>query len=302
MFKQLRTFLVPPIFPDDEDKTRRARYSHVIALAFFSLAVVYETAVRVLVGYSSLALFDLVLIGVAVICIAGLSLLRRGYVRFTSFLLVALVWLACNGVAATSFGVRDVSYIINFAIVLMAGLLLGWQAAWITTVLSIAAGIALAYAEQNGLIITNTYSITSFTRDMALVFGLNGVLIYLLINGLENALGRSRVHLADIESANTSLSQAQAELQSRSAELLVANQQLGHRTNRLQAIAMVARSAASVQSFDALLGDLAGIMRGNWVTTTWVFSSSTSEKNSPSCAHQTLKRVRSYWTTIIGSL
>lgn len=260
MLKQLRTFLAPPIFPDDEDKTRRARYSHVIALAFFGLAVVYETAVRILVGYSSLTFFDLVLVGVAVICIVGLDLLRRGYVRFTSFLLVALVWLACNGVAATSFGVRDVSYIINFAIVLMAGLLLGWQAAWITTVLSIAAGIALAYAEQNGLIVTNTYSITSFTRDMALVFGLNGILIYLLINGLENALGRSRVHLAEAEAANASLSQAQAELQSRSAELLVANQQLGHRTSRLQAIAMVARSAAGVQSFDALLKALAGII------------------------------------------
>lgn len=260
MVKQFRAFLVPPVFPEDDDKTRRAKYSHVMALAFLILAILYETAVRVLVGYSGLAIFDYILIGVAAICITGLVLLRKGYVRLTSFLLVALVWLACNAVAATSFGVRDVSYIINFAIVLMAGLLLGWQAAWITTVLSIAAGIGLAYAEQNQLIVTNTYSITSFTRDMAFIFGLNGVLIYLLINGLENALRRSRGHLAELASANVNLSQTQEELQWRSEELLAANQQLAHRTDRLHAIAMVARSAAGVQSFDVLLVSLAGII------------------------------------------
>ncbi len=63
-------------------------------------------------------------------CIAGLWLLKKGHVRLISFLLVALIWLTSNGFAATSYGARDASYIINFAIVLMAGLLLGWQASW----------------------------------------------------------------------------------------------------------------------------------------------------------------------------
>ena len=260
MLKQVRALLAPPVFPGDEDKTRRARYSNVIALAFFVLAVAYEIVVRILVGITSLALFDFILIGVALLCVAGLILLRKGYVRLTSFFLVALVWVACNSVAATSFGVRDASYIVNFAIVLMAGLLLGWQAALITTLLSIAAGFGLAIAEENNLIVTTAYPITSFARDMAFIFGLNGVLIYLLIHGLENALRRSRLNLVQLESANANLSYTQDELQKRSAELLMANRQLENRTNKLQGIALVTRSAAVIRRFDVLLTSLASII------------------------------------------
>lgn len=256
MFKQIGIVFSPPNFPDDEDKTRRAKYSHVIALAFLGLVIAFETVVRFSVGYLDFSLFDLILVGVALICMLGLVLLRKGYVRLTSFLLVALVWLASNGIAATGFGARDASYIVNFAIVLMAGLLLGWQASLLTTVASIVAGFALAYAEQNKWIGEVSYSITSFVRDMSFVFGLNGVLIYLLINGLENALKKSRLNLVQLESANISLSNTQNELEVRSAELLTANWQLENRTKKLHAVAIVARTAASIQDFDLLLATI----------------------------------------------
>src|SRR5690349_2698577 len=233
MLNQIWNFLTPPHFPDDEDKTRKARYAHVIALGLFTVDIIYEILVRRSAGSAGVSLFEFILIAFAVACLGGIWLLKRGYVRQISFLLVALIWLTSNGFAATSYGARDASYIVNFAIVLMAGLLLGWQFSWIITFSSAISGIALAFAEQNGYIKVTEYPVLDFARDVSLIFLLNGVLIYLLINGLENALRRSRTNFKELEAANASLNYTQTELTSRSADLLTANNQLENRTRKL---------------------------------------------------------------------
>jgi GAF domain-containing protein len=260
MLKRVSTILSPAVFPQDEDKTRKARYAHVIAFAFLVIVIAFETIVRIFANYTKLAFLDMILIGFAASCVTGLVLLRRGYVRFTSILLVVLVWVASNGIAATGFGARDASYLVNFAIILMAGLLLGWQASLIVTLISIISGFALAYAERSGLIVTVSYPITSFVRDITFVFGLNGVLIYLLINGLENALRKSRVSLNELESANINLNFTQSELQNRTAELITANKQLENRTKKLRAVAEVTRTATSIPDFDLLLPSITSII------------------------------------------
>src|SRR5690242_14216685 len=188
MLKQASTFFRSPVFPEDEDKTRKAKYANAIALAFFGVIVFYETIVRFLVGYTGFSTVDLILLGIAAVFGTGLVFLRRGFVRFTSILLVVIIWLASNSIAASGFGVKDSSYILNFAIILMAGLLLGWQASLFITVISILSGWGLAFAEENGLISVAPYPVTSFSRDMDFVFVINATIIYLLINVLEKAL------------------------------------------------------------------------------------------------------------------
>ncbi|HSL42767.1 MAG TPA: GAF domain-containing protein [Anaerolineales bacterium] len=256
MLQRVRKIFAHPIFPEDEDKTRKARYANVIAFAFLVIALAYEVALRFFGYYTELSILDLILFGVAAICFIGLILLRRGYVRLTSMLLVVLTWAASNGLAANGYGAKDASYIVNFAIILMAGLLLGWQGSLVVTVLSIFSGLALAYAEQSGLIGVVDYPVTFFVRDVAFVFVLSWVLLVLLINGLERALKRSKMNLAELESANASLNTAQNDLKNRSAELLIANQQLENRTKKLHAIAMVTRTAAAIQDFDLLLASI----------------------------------------------
>jgi GAF domain-containing protein len=260
MLKNLQNIFRAPVFPDDEDKTRKARYANVIAFGLLGAAIAFEAIVRNAAGTSFLTSFELILIAFAVICFAGLVLLRKGYVHFTSYLLVALIWVTSNGFASTGYGARDASYIVNFAIVLMAGLLLGWQASVIFTILSISSGYTLALLEQNGVIDIPVYPVTFFARDVAIVFGLNGVLIYLLINGLENALKRSRSNLQELESANTSLNVTQTELQSRTADLLIANDQLENRTRKLHAVAEVTRTATALRDFDDLLASITSII------------------------------------------
>jgi len=261
MFEILRSIFAPPAFPEDEEKTRKARYVNAIALALIVIILGYELAGRLTRSFTNLGAFDLIVIAVAVIIMAGLRLLRQGHVRFVSILLVILIWLASNGVAATSFGIRDTSFIINLSIILMAGLLLGWQASAIVTVLSIFAGFGLAYAEENGLLTTvSTYLASSFAQDMTFVFGLNAVLIYLLINGLESAIKRAETNSKELESINNNLTRTQTDLQRRTAELITVNKQLEKRTERLRAVAEVARIAVSIQNFDNLLASITHII------------------------------------------
>lgn len=258
MLKYVSTALRPPVFSEDEDKTRKAKYAHVIALAFLAISIVFEAGLRLFGNYVKLSILDLAFFVLVAICSIGLVLLKKGYVQPVSILLVSLTWLATNGLAAAGFGIKDSSYIINFAIILMAGLLLSWQASLVMTFMSVFSGFALAYAEQNGLIHVPDYAVTSFARDITFVFGLNGVLIFLLISGLENALRRSRTSLKALAGANSSLSYTQSELQNRTDELIISNEQLENRTQKLHAIAIVTRTAASIQNFDLLLASITG--------------------------------------------
>ncbi|RPI91042.1 MAG: GAF domain-containing protein [Chloroflexi bacterium] len=253
MLKQLIKILAPPIFPDDEDKTRRALYANAITLFFLGIVIAVQAFLRLFQGYAAFEIFDLAFIGVAAVCITSLVLLRRGHVRSASIMLISLVWVASNGMAAQEFGAKDASYLVNFAIILMTGLLLSWPAAWIVTVLSIISGAALAYAEQSGWISVTAYPVTSFARDVAFVFVLNGGFIFLLISGLEKALKKSRMSVEELASANAILNYTQSELQNRSSELIDANKQLENRTQKLHGIAEVARTTTSIHKFDHLL-------------------------------------------------
>lgn len=253
VIQSIKKILAPPIFPEDEDKTRKARYTNLITLIFLSIVVAFQVWARLIGGYVSFSLIMdggmLILIGLG---IASLVLLQRGQVRFTSIVLVTMIWLASNGMAV-NFGVKDVTYIANFAVILMAGLLLDLPAALIFTVLSILSGFGLAYAEQSGWIQAESFPIMYFAGSLAIIFGLNAALIWLLIGGLENALKKSRLSVEELASANAALNYTQSELQDRGVELTSANKQLENRSQKLHGIAEVARTTTSIRSFDQLL-------------------------------------------------
>lgn len=260
MLKQVLTFLRAPIFPEDEDKTRKAFYANIIALTFLAITIIWQGGIRLFGGYRDVSLVDLMVFGLAAACIVGLMMLRRGLVFAASMLLVVFIWSTINSVAATGYGVKDASFITNFTVVLMAGLLLNWQSSLIITVLSIISGFGLAYAEQTGIISHPSYPILSSASDMALVFVFNAVMIYLLINGLETALKRSRANAEQLETANIDLSHTQGELQHRTDELVVVNKQLENRTEKLRAIAAITSTAASINDFGRLISSVSGIV------------------------------------------
>lgn len=260
MFNRLRTFIKPPVFPGEEDKTRRAAYGHAIALIFSGIALVYELYVRLAIPNQKIGPTDIVLFTFVIVGAASRWLIRKGYVRFASILLLILIWTGTNGIAASGYGIRDTSFIINFVVMLIAALLLGWQATIFTAAISIMSGFGLAYAETRGLIVPTDYPILLFAQDISVALGLGAFFIYILITGLENAIQQSRKNLKDLEAANANLHLTQTELEAKTEELTVSNAELQKRTERLRAIAEVARTASSVQNLDALLDQITSVI------------------------------------------
>jgi len=267
MMKSMTKIFDAPFFPEDEDKTRKARYANAIVLTFIVIVLGYELGVRAIRSHTGLNISDLILITLGLILFAGWILLKRGYLQFTSILLVVLIWAASNGIASTGFGVRDSSYITNFTIVVMAGLLLGWRASMAVTVASILSGFGLAYAEESGLINTIIYPPTIFAQDMTLIFGLNTVLIYLLISGLENEAKRSKASLKALESSNINLNNAQIDLEKRTtelgqrgSELQAASEQIQRRATQFEVLAQVTQAITSVRNLQELLPQIATVI------------------------------------------
>ncbi|HEX9840794.1 MAG TPA: hypothetical protein VGA72_15705, partial [Anaerolineales bacterium] len=106
MLKRMTKIFAPPVFPEDEEKTRKARYANAIALTLIVIALGYEIGTRAIRGYTGQNISDFILILFAIIIFAGWILLRRGYLRFTSILLVVLIWVVSNGITVIGSGVR----------------------------------------------------------------------------------------------------------------------------------------------------------------------------------------------------
>ena len=267
MLRSLLKYLAPPVFPDDEDKTRRARYANVIALTFIFVALAYEIGTRIFRGHSGFGIFDIVVSSIAGIVFGGWLMLKRRHVSAASILLVVVIWVSSNAIAAVGFGIRDTSYILNFSIILMAGLMLGWRASVIVTILSIGMGFSLGIAEDRGWIISPSYPATSFAQDMAFVLILNTTLIYLLITGLEQEIRRSRSSLKELELANVDLNQVQGRLQERNFELAErgielesANRQIHRRVSQFEALSQVSQAIISVHDLQKLLPQVTNVI------------------------------------------
>ncbi len=81
----------------------------------------------------------------------------------------------------------------ELVIVLMCGLLLGWQATAGLSFLSILSLWVMAVLESHGVLHVTTDSIFSITGDLTAAFLLAGILMYLLMNSVQDYMKALRV-------------------------------------------------------------------------------------------------------------
>lgn len=250
MRKTLYRFFAPPIFPADEDKTRSAAILNAIGWSTLFI-VVAILILRILQGQDiNLVEVNLALTVVAIVIALTIVLTHRGLVKVASVLLVGTVWIALCYMTWAADGIRDVAFF-GFSIpILMAGLLLGWPAAFLFSALSVLAGWALAYAETNRIFLPTLDTSMHFARDITAIFVLISVLIYLMISSLQNALNKSRAATQQLSLSNRELNGLRVDLEQRVEERTY---ELRRRASQLEAISSVARTIASMQNVDVLL-------------------------------------------------
>ena len=266
MWKSVANFFTPPKFENDESKTRAALYVHWIALVFMAAILLTIGASKFSDEAIAFNAFDAILFSVFLLLALIWNLSKKGYVQAASILLISILWIAVNGAAYLGAGVRDSSFIANFMVLMAAGLLLGWKAAVLITALTVVAGFSLANLEIAGLT-PEVYSPKSplvVIQETTLIFGIFAALISLLISGLESAVKRTRAGAKELESANVDLNAARARLEENRNELLIANQQLEQRAERIGAIANIAKTITLVQEIERLLPSVVTSISGRF--------------------------------------
>lgn len=255
MWQTIINYLTPVKYPGDDAKSRQAFYIHIIALVFMGAILVTEISLKVIAPQFEINSFDWALIGTFLLILGIWILSRYGYTRAAGTLLISLLWVVVNGSAALGVGIRDDSFLGNFIVLLAAGLLVGWRGALAFSALTIITGFGLAYAEVNQFFQPAEYFTSPYTTLIAIgvVIGIFTGLMAFILSSLEGAIVRTQAGARDLESVNRDLRMARARLEENQAELLVANEQLKRRAERIGGIAAIAKTITVVQEFERLL-------------------------------------------------
>jgi GAF domain-containing protein len=258
MFNTIRKAFSPPVFADDEDKTRVALYGNLIILVFMGVILYFEISGKITSGKFAFNILDIALLILLVFLFGARSLLKRGYVNQANTLFVSLIWLIANLVSFIGFGVRDSAYISNFIIILATGLLLGLRPALILTVVTIISGVGLAYAEINNLAPIAYYTVSPKTvmQDMGAIFVIYAIFISLLFSGWNSAIKSAKRGKDELETSNRELLVSQGMLERNQRDLLTANQQLVYRNERINAVAEISNTITAINNMDALLASI----------------------------------------------
>lgn len=191
MITWLRKTLAPPVFEDDEEKTRVARLLNIILIFVMSLVMLFSVPAWFTTPEVGRIAIELFLAGWAIFM---LFLLHRGYVRRSGFLLSFTLWAAVTYGTYEAGGFYGTTFSAYFGIILIAELLLGIWAGVIFGALSIGAAALMMALDSQGLLPPAPDYITHetfFWEFSAVVIGVVA-LLSLVMTSLRQALARAR--------------------------------------------------------------------------------------------------------------
>jgi PAS domain S-box-containing protein len=210
MITRLKSWLSPPVFPADEEKTRVAGVLHTLLLAILAGLGTFIVFIWILPDISALRL---IVIGpLFTVALALLLLMRRGYVRLASVVLSISLWAAATALCVIAGGVRAPVFSGYLIVVLSAGVLLGWRSALGFAGLSLVTSLALLYATNADLLPTPFYGHTNTSIGITqLIFLFWGtVVLSLARRSVDDALRRMHQELAERRRAETALRESEA--------------------------------------------------------------------------------------------
>jgi GAF domain-containing protein len=256
MQSTFQNLLSPPIFVEDDSKTRTARYIHTLVL-FSVPALVVFLLFRMVQGNAPFASSNLILLSLVVILLIVWGLTRSGAVRLAGYLYISTIWLASTLLALNGSGIRGSGFVSYFVVMLLAGLLLGVRAAIGIAVVSIISGFALAYAEPAGIITYTPSPAYGVAGEYTFLFFFGALFMYLTITSLQNALTTAKMNAKELQISNRDLTDLRDVLELRVQERTAS---LEKRASQIQTVSSMARAIAAVQDLSALLPNITNLV------------------------------------------
>ena len=219
MLAQIKLWLAPPVFENDEEKTRIARLLNTILLVY--LGVVLMISFSLPLSDTSLMVSTLPILTMAMLTVGPLFLMRLGHVRLAAGIFISAMWVFSAGMTFLCGGVTSPMPTGYILIIIMAALLLGGKAAFAFSGLNVAASIVAFSLESSGSLPPTLIP----AGPMFAVFTVIGnmvpatVFVYLATHSLKGALARARGNERELIASNLVLEENRKSLEERNERL-----------------------------------------------------------------------------------
>jgi putative nucleotidyltransferase with HDIG domain len=208
----LKRFFAAPEFPDDPEKTIKARQVNVI-VNWGTASLLVFALLEIFVRPPDMALAVGILILAAAIMYGIGRLSYRGYVRLACWLLPLLASVALNQSVISTGGVRAAGYAANVVMIILVGMLLGLQVALGYALLISVVGLGLIAADSNGLLhIAPGNTPVAIWAFLTFCFLFTVGILQLAIDRLRTSLNDEHRELAERHKTEKALRQAHEEL------------------------------------------------------------------------------------------
>jgi len=256
----IRRIFAPPNFERDEDNFRAIfingfAWVVILLLAFITLSdgLDFESTST-----------DIILTALISVQAVALFLLRKGNINASGRIIIVLGWIGLTFQAFSAEGVKDVVVIAYIALALLASIAINWSAGGIVILISIGAIWGLAMLEVNGILTPVPPDTMVYARDLTALFIVISALIYFSTNTLRKAINRANKSEESLRISNKELQELNQSLEdrvnSRTEELVLANQRNQKRARQFEAIAQVARATTTNESLETLLPRLTSLI------------------------------------------
>ncbi len=212
MWTYIQKLFAPPVFEDNEDKTRIAGVLNTLLvsimsfLLFIGITVVPFVFVRKL---GNLLLGSGFFLALAV----ARWQMQRGHVRLASTILVVGLWTVFTIFLPFAGGITSVAAVFYVSGTVIAGLLLGTRAALVHTAACGLAGLGMAILEFSGYSLPRIFPVPALVGwvDLMLSLLLTTIVLNLVLRGLHDALALARQQVEDRKRAEEALRRREQE-------------------------------------------------------------------------------------------
>lgn len=255
MFSLIKQFFAPPTFTGDIEKTRIAGILNAVLWATFGLSLVTGP---ILILFPEGQTINMVIVAVLDVVFLGLIiLLRRGFVQLSGILLTSLFLLLFVASNLLFGGIRSTITTGYLIVIFLAGLILGTRGSIIFGGLSLVAVFIVTFSERQFDAIPLIPGGVVGAADIAILFGLIGVmavLVSLALRNITSALFLTRSNASELSNSLEELEISRNLLQNRSDEL-------ERRSLHLQTAAEFARDVTAIHDLDILLMRATALIR-----------------------------------------
>ena len=236
-------FLLPPAFPNDEEKTRIAGLLNVILLVIFVSAVVLPLTL-ILVAPETRAINAATAIATTGLMLALKIALQRGYVQLVGWLLSSILF-GITTFTALAFSDQNAYNIAGyFLVIAVASLIVGDRAAITFGLLGILSSLLMMLAQGSDNLPGEATVLEALTFSAAL--GMTSLLLRSAARSITAGFERVHRHQQALEESNYELQDLHTTLETRTRDLV-------RRSAYMDASTQVVRAAASVLDTERLI-------------------------------------------------